>query len=703
MTFKITKEHFINRDLSWIDFNARVLEEAGDKSNPVMERLKFIAIFSNNLDEFFMVRVAGLKQQLDAGDVGTDPSGIHVKTQLAMVRKKIIPLLARQHGHLHREILPELEKNGLVLLPRYRWDSQDRKELKNIFERQIFPALTPIAVDPSHPFPVLTSGAIEIGITLKHHQTGETVRAFVEVPGVLPRFIPIRSAKHGQSSVYVFLEDIIIDNISSLFSKCEITETILFRITRDMDFTIDEEGVADLLLHLEKKLLQRRRSEPLRLELIKGASSKLDQWLTKVLGLDASDKYYVEGPLHLANFFSLVARENRPEICEPSWPALENPAMNEDTSVFDSIKQQGTLPMFLPYQNFDPIVRLIEEAGDDPDVLAIKQTLYRVSGNSPVVRALIRAAANNKQVTVIVELKARFDEEHNIQWARQLEEAGAHVIYGMAGLKIHAKALLIIRREDGIIRRYVHLSTGNYNDKTAKVYTDIGIMSNDPELCSDIAALFNVMTGYSAKPEQWNKIAAAPFDLREKFLSLIDREARLSTRHSPGRIIAKINSLVHPDIIEHLYMAAHAGVKIDLIVRGICCLKPGIKTKNINITSIVDRYLEHTRIYYFANGGNEEYYLSSADWMPRNLHRRIEVLFPVNNSALEKILREILQFSLNEKFKSRKLLPSGVYTKSVSKNRQPSTRSQRKIYDFLKNLLPPKKNQAIKILENVNV
>lgn len=686
MNFEITKQHYINRDLSWLDFNARVLEEAGDKSNPPIERLKFIAIFSNNLDEFFMVRVAGLRQQLDAGDKGTDPSGMPVATQLSEIRKKLLPLLDLHSRFLKNDILPELESKGIKILQRENWTPVVKKDARDVFDRQIFPVLTPIAIDPSHPFPVINSGAIEIAVKMKHFQTGKDVIAFVEVPSVLPRFILISSSKENEKT-YILLEDIIIENISELFKDCEIIESMLFRITRDMDFTIDEEGVSDLLSHIEKALLHRRRREPIRLELLKEAANSMESWLAEQLGLLPDDIYHVDCPLHCANFFQLVCMENRPGLVEEPWTPLPNPLITDKESIFDSVKKNGDIPIYLPFQSFDPVVRLLEEAADDPNVLAIKQTLYRVSGDSPVVNALIKAAKNKKQVTVIVELKARFDEEHNIQWARQLEESGAHVIYGIAGLKIHAKALLIIRREEGMIKRYVHLSTGNYNEKTAKIYTDIGIICDDIELCTDIAALFNVMTGYSAKPRNWNKVAVAPFDLREKFISLIDREARLSSPHNPGRIIAKMNSLVHAEVIEHLYAAAHAGVKIDLIVRGQCSLKPGIGTDNIKVISIVDRYLEHSRIYYFANGGNEEFYLSSADWMPRNLHRRIEILFPVENKNIRKTLMEILQLQLEDKFKSRILQPDGSYTPSGD-TRFIHTRSQKRTYELFKKMTP---------------
>lgn len=682
---EIKSDYFINRELSWIDFNSRVLEEAQNRNLPLLDRMKFIAIFANNLDEFFMVRVAGLRNQLDAGDKGTDYSGLSVQEQLDKIRGKVIELCSQQYKLLNQDILPSLRQEGLILLDRSEWDDAERAEYGKIFRKMIYPALTPVAVDPSHPFPVLNNCAIEIAVRLRQNESKKNVRAFVEVPSVLPRFIAVPTKRFPNAKkVYAYLEDIIIEFIGELFNGCEILETMPFRITKDMDFTIDEEGVADLLSHIKKELLNRRTRHALRVEFIKGQSSSLEKWIMEQLEVGEDCKFIVDGPLHLANFFELVSKESHQGLVEDEWqPVLPKDFKNSE-SIFATIKKREYIPLFLPYQSFEPVVRLLNEAADDPNVLAIKQTLYRVSGNSPVVAALQRAAINGKQVTVIVELKARFDESNNIVWAKKLEESGAHVIYGMPGLKIHCKALMIIRREQGGIRRYLHLSTGNYNDKTAKIYTDIGYFTVDEDLATDISALFNVMTGYSSPPEKWRKIATAPFDLKEKFISLIDREARLSEPHNPGRIIAKMNSLVEPDIIEHIYKAAYAGVKIDLIVRGICCLKPGIGTDNIKVISIVDRFLEHSRIYYFANAGNPEYYLASADWMPRNIARRIEILFPVEDARTRSLLDQYLQFQLNDKMKSRELLPSAQYSKALNSPEFENSRSQKLSYEFLK-------------------
>ncbi len=692
---KNDSNYYINRELSWLDFNARVLDEAADPSVPLIDRLKFTAIFSNNLDEFFMVRVAGINQQLYSKSGFIEPSGLTVREQLSKIRKKVSSLVDRQYRQLNETIMPELRMNNIFLLSPQELTPYDRNELTKYFLHHIFPVLTPVAVDPSHPFPILNNCTIEIAVWLKNSKS-TNLKAFVEVPKVLPRFIKLAGRSNEKESFYILLEDVILAHIGKLFSKCEILGSFAFRITRDMDFNIDEDGVADLLVHIEKKLKGRRKRETIRLEIQEGADNSLKQWLIKKLNLPCQSVYTLAGPLDLAGFFELSAKEQRKGLVEQDWPAFESPYISDREPVFESIKKEGNIALFHPYQKFDPVIRFLNEAADDPDVLAIKQTLYRVSGDSPIVQALQRAAENGKQVTVIVELKARFDEQRNITWAKKLEESGAHVIYGIAGLKIHCKALLVIRREAGLIRRYLHLSTGNYNDKTARLYTDIGYFTTDLQLCSDICALFNIMTGYSEFRE-WNKISASPFNLRQTFISLIDRERRLSTKHTPGHIIAKMNSLVDPELIEHLYNAAYAGVKIDLIVRGICCLKPGIDTDNINVISIIDRFLEHSRVFYFANGGMPEYYLSSADWMPRNLDRRIELLFAVQDNTTRNMIDTILKIQLNDKCKARVLKNNAKY--KLPKNNM--ARSQAQTYELFKSLVmfDDTRNQPFAIFE----
>ncbi len=673
-------EYFLNRELSWLNFNSRVLDEAGDQRNPLLERLKFVAIFSSNLDEFFMVRVAGLRQQLEAGSATADPAGMSPRRQLDTAQRRVRSLIRRQYRYLFEDILPALAEHGIRLFSCDELDERQNNSLGRYFEHQILPVLTPVAVDPSHPFPILANGTLEIVVRLRKPSSGETSRAFVEVPNVLPRFVDLdAAAEEGQRSV-LLLEDLIIAHIQRLFEGCEVLEAVPFRVTRDMDFSLNEEEASDLLDHLEKQLRRRRRRAPVRLEIRRGAGRALVEWLRECLDLERGAVYRVPTMLDLTACFDLCDSEHHPELLEAPWPPVPSPLFPARESMFSIITRLGCAPLFVPYESFDPVIRFINEAADDPGVLAIKQTLYRVSGDSPVVRALQRAAENGKQVTVVVELKARFDEERNIAWARRLEESGAHVIYGILGLKVHTKALMVVRREEGLIRRYLHLATGNYNDKTAKLYTDTGVFTNDEHFCADAAALFNVMTGCSSPP-RWRRLAVAPFDLRRRFLGLIDREARLSAPHAPGRILAKMNSLVDPEIIEHLYDAADAGVRIDLIVRGTCCLRPDLdKHDNIRVLSIVDRFLEHARIFRFHNGGDQEYYLASADWMPRNLDRRIETLFPVEDAETRRLIDSMLEFQLEDKAKGRRLTSDGHYTRCF--RRSYAARSQRRTYEL---------------------
>ena len=683
---------FINRELSWLEFNGRVLEEAADRTLPLVERLKFLAIVSNNLDEFFMVRVAGLQRQAEAGGEKTDPAGMDASDQLARIRAQTIALQRRQYALLEREILPGLRQAGVMLLAMRELKPAERDELKRYFEREVLPVLTPMAVDPSHPFPYLASGALEMVIRLRLPGRHDPVHAFVEVPRVLPRFVPVRAArKERGANAYVCLGDLILAHLNTLFPEGQVVAAFPFRITRDMDFSLDEEGVADLLQHLRRELRHRRRRDVVRLELPAGQGGALANWLRHQLEVGPEMVYPFSGPLNLADFFPLIERERRPDLVEPDWPPLPSPLLPPDKTVFAAVHDAGAILLCHPFEAFAPVVRLLEEAADDPAVLAIKQTLYRVGGDSPVIRALQRAAENGKQVTVIVEIKARFDEERNIQWAHSLEQSGAHVVYGIVGLKIHAKALLIVRREEGRLVRYLHLATGNYNDKTARAYTDIGLLTQDPDLCADVASLFNVMTGYS-QPPVWRKIAAAPFALRQTFLDFIAREARQSSPHHPGHIVAKMNSLVDPQLITALLAAAQAGVRIELIVRGICCLRPDPALPNLSVISVIDRFLEHSRIYYFANGGQAEYYLSSADWMPRNLDRRIEILFPVEDETARATLDTLLRFALEDRRKGRRLLASGRYTRG--QHRFAAARSQRRAYEFFaKQLATAKERQ----------
>lgn len=679
-----------NRELSWLDFNGRVLDEAEEKSLPVLDRLKFVAIFSSNLDEFFMVRVAGLRQQANSGKKLACPAGMTPDRQLQAIRAKVLELTQRQ-AKLAKKLFAEIADSGGSEIVRYsKLDDDDKKASSAYFRDTVFPVLTPVAVDASHPFPALKNGALEIAVALKRRSDGERVNALVETPEILPRIIPLATMnpETKRPAACVMLEDLIINHLDDLFQGQKILDHLLFRTTRDMDFELNEDMASDLLAHIEEELSSRVKRDFIRLEIEhREKSTKLRRWLLDELKIDKDFIYETETHIDLTFIWDLFKRSGNLRFVEEPWPVTQTPLINDDETVFEAIDREEFIPLFLPFQSFSPVVRLMEEAADDPNVLAIKQTLYRVSGDSPVVRALLKAARNGKQVTVIVEIKARFDEERNIAWAKRLEGAGAHVIYGIPKLKVHCKSLLIIRRsDDGTIDRYLHLSTGNYNDSTAKLYTDIGYMTNDADLCADAAALFNIMTGYS-EFQDFNHMAAAPFNLRSTFLSLIAREARLSKSKAPGRIVAKMNSLVDPGIIEALYEATKRGVEIDLVVRGICCLNPEAAPGpgKIRVVSIIDRYLEHTRVYYFRNGGNEEYYLSSADWMPRNLDKRIESLFPVEDENTKEILATLLDFQLNDKARARIMEKDGAYVKITS---DPESRSQKKTAEFFKNTFP---------------
>ncbi len=685
-----SEQYFISRELSWMEFNARVLDEAATLANPLLERLKFIAIFSSNLDEFFMVRVSGLRQLVKMGDDSPDVAGCRPSEQLKLLRRKLDKLLPRQE-ELLEGIVADLAKDNKRLVKFKDLDAKAKVELGKFFSAQILPVLTPLAIDPSHPFPILNSGAVEIAVSMTVSGSDEVLHAFVEVPEGLPRFIPVADGRKGIT--FVALEELIGEHLGELFVDCNIIESFPFRITRDMDFSVDEDGAEDLLLSIERNLLQRRHREPIRLEMGHSGEGKLAKWLCSEFQIDELYRYTNCKFLHMKQLFELVGKCASPELMEEQWKPLTPPELDTTESIFEQIDAAWPILLATPYHSFNPVVKLLEEAADDPDVLAIKQTLYRVSGNSPIVHALQRAAENGKQVTVIVELKARFDEGNNIIWAKRLEESGAHVVYGISKLKIHCKALLIVRKEGGYIRRYLHLGTGNYNDKTANLYTDMGIMTCDPDLCFDVANLFNVMTGYSAPPTSWRKIAASPFDMRERVLSLIDRETRFAEAGQKARIIAKMNSLADPEVIEHLHAAAAAGVEIDLIVRGICCFRPPVGSENVRVISIVDRYLEHTRCFYFCNGGAEEFYLASADWMYRNLSRRIEIFFPIEDTKLRKILMTLLNSQLKDSDKGRRLQASGRYTRNLLESYS-NNRSQYNSWKYLNEISKEKFNSS---------
>lgn len=669
---------FINREISWLEFNARVLDEAADSGVPLLERLKFLAIFSSNLDEFFMVRVAGVRRQMDSkANPGYDPAEL-----LEAIEKRTRTLVARQYRYLREDILPKLETQGIKIASYSELSQIQRKMLEKYFINEIQPVLTPIGVDQLHPFPLIRNGGLEILIRLKKKDDKQERYAIVEVPSLIPRFISVEN----REGIHLFIkaEELIAENLHTLLQGCDIYEASTFRITRDMDFYFDEDSVADLLSELRSELRKRAKRKAIRLEISKNMTAKSKNWLMKNLDISSNLIYQINGFLDLKGLFSLLGNVQMPELKEKDIPPLPSIHIEEDESIFDAIKRNGDFLLHHPYESFKPVIQFLNEAANDPDVLAIKQTLYRVSGDSPVVKALIRAAQNGKQVTVLIELKARFDEENNIVWARELAEAGAHVVYGIAGLKVHCKALLVVRKEASGIRRYVHLSTGNYNDSTARLYTDIGMFSDEKLLTSDISALFNVITGFS-DPPKWNKVMVAPFSLREKMIFLIEREIKVSTKENPGRIIIKANSVIDDEIMEYIYKAAENNVKIDLIVRGICGLNPFRKPelkKNINIISILDRFLEHPRIYYFKNNGSNEYYIGSADMMPRNLDRRIEVLFPVDRDNLKEELGIIIKYALNDKRKGRKLSGPNKYSRTIKAQRFEKSRSQAGLYDY---------------------
>ncbi|MBR7155586.1 MAG: polyphosphate kinase 1, partial [Lentisphaeria bacterium] len=567
---------------------------------------------------------------------------------------------------------------------------QCSKQLKRYFINEIMPVLTPLAVDSAHPFPLLNSGALEIALALKRSTSEEIVHAFVEVPEVLPRFVSLPEVAESEADSndgkveLLLLEELISEHIMELFPGCELVDKLFFRITRDMDFSVEEEMMDDLLKTIRGKLLQRRQRAPIRLE-VSGDKlhSELGEFLVDSLGISGEFCYSLPGPLHLKQFFALVSAANRPELLEEPWQPVMPAVFREFPSVMDAIREKENILLPVPYCSFTPVVQLLEQAAVDPDVLAIKQTLYRVSGNSPIIKALQRAAENGKQVTVLLELKARFDESNNIAWAELLDRSGAHVVYGIAGLKVHCKALMVVRREEGHIRRYVHLGTGNYNDKTASLYTDMGLFSCDPDLCFDVANLFNLLSGCSAPPERWNMLAVAPFDLRQKFEALVEREIAHAKAGNKGRIIAKMNSFADEKMVKLIHRAADAGVEIDLIVRGVCCYRPHPRQENVRIYSIVDRFLEHTRAFYFENLGNSEYYLASADWMSRNMDRRIETMFPVHDPELCAMIRETLEFQLQDDDKKRRLLPTGCYTRPKTLAYS-GKRSQARSYSYFK-------------------
>ena len=675
-------QYYFNREFSWLEFNRRVLSEGLDPRIPLLERLKFLAIFSSNLDEYFMVRVAVLKKQIEADVHKLTPDGRTPQEQLDGVNQKLLPMVSLQHQFFEETLRPELGKNGIYILNYIDLNQEQKIYLKNYFEEHIFPVLTPLAIDASHPFPYLSNLSFNLAVMLKNPETQEDLLARIKVPKILPRFLPLPENLQIEEKTKTInwmgvpLEQIIAHNLGSLFPGMDIQEYHLFRITRDADLAVQEDEGDDLLLAIQKELRKRRiGGTVVRMEINPTMPSKLKKILMAKLELSEKDVYTVGGLLDLKDLMSFIGLP-LPTLKDQSWTStlpsrlrhhgdeIGTADLNQNNGIdFFTVIRQKDLLVHHPYHSFASTVQgFITQAAHDPNVLAIKMTLYRTSGDSPIVNALIAGAENGKQVAALVELKARFDEENNIQWARKLEQSGVHVVYGLAGLKTHTKVVMVVRQEEGHIRRYVHIGTGNYNPKTAKFYTDLGLLSCRPELGADLADLFNFLTGYS-RQQSYRKLLVAPVNMRDRFIKLIRREIENCKDGDTGRIVAKMNSLVDPEIIANLYKASQAGVKIDLIVRGICCLRPGLEgiSENIKVVSIVGRYLEHSRIFYFHNKGKEEVYIGSADWMPRNLDRRVEAITPVEDPDLTKELQEIMGILLSDNRQAWDLLPDGQY------------------------------------------
>lgn len=675
---KELSERYFNRELSLIEFNKRVLAEAEGNQHPLLERLKFIAILSSNLDEFFMIRVAGLKKQVSAGLIELSFDGMTPEEQLRAIRKELIPLYKKQEDIFLNDILPELEKNNIFIHKYDEITTEDRKYLKQFFYECILPVLTPLSLDPAHPFPRLINRSLNIAFMLLdiNKKVPEKKVAFLQIPSVLPRLVQLEK-KEGYH--FVLLEHIIKAYADELFPGLEVLTTNTFRVTRDADFEIAEDEAEDLLTEIAEHLKVRRwGSAAVRLEVSSNMNEEMVEFLRKALELEPDDIYIHNRPLNLPDFMQLLKIEAR-ELKDKPFQTRIPPEFKIDSShLFDSIRNKDIL-VHHPFDSFsNSILKLMNQAAIDPDVIAIKITLYRVGMNSPIVAALKKAAENGKDVTAFVELKARFDEENNIIWARELEQVGVHVVYGVIGLKTHCKIAVIVRKEGKKLQTYLHLSTGNYNHTTARLYTDIGFFTTAPEFTREAIYLFNYLTGYSYLKE-WKNFFVAPINLRRSIIELINREVELHSAENPGEIIVKMNSLAHQEVIDALYRASKRGVKIKLLVRGVCCLRPGVKglSENIEVRSIIGRFLEHSRAFYFKNGGNSEFYLSSADWMTRNLHKRVEIMFKVQDKELQKRIKTILDLYWSDNTKSWRLKPDGTYEKiKPDKNEKPISAQQ---------------------------
>ncbi|MBD2102599.1 polyphosphate kinase 1 [Leptolyngbya sp. FACHB-261] len=670
-------QYFLNRELSWLEFNYRVLREGMDERTPLLERLKFLAIFSSNLDEYFMVRIAALKQQVEADVRQLTPDGRTPAQQLHEIAAYLRVMLSEAHTHFEQVLRPVLSKEGIHILEYFDLTQEQRAYLNQYFEAQLFPVLTPLAVDPGHPFPYISNLSLSLAVQILDDKTGEEHFARVKVPGSLPRFVALpeelRRGVQGETLAWagVPLEQVIAHNLDTLFPGMKIQAYYPFRVTRNADLALQEDEADDLLLAIEEALRKRRFGPVVRMEIDAHTPPEVREMLMQEMKLAEDDVYEIEGALNLGALMPLMSLP-LPHLKDPDWSPITHPRLRrlddlndedgEEKDIFAVIRK-GDILLHHPYDSFATSVqRFITQAASDPNVLAIKQTLYRTSGDSPIVNALIQAADNGKQVAVLVELKARFDEASNIVWTRRLEEVGVHVVYGLVGLKTHTKTALVVRREGSRIRRYAHIGTGNYNSKTARLYTDLGILTCREDIGADLSDLFNYLTGYS-RQRQYRKLMVAPVNLRQEMLALIQREIEHVKDGRQGRIVAKMNALVDPETISQLYRASCMGVKIDLIIRGMCALRPGVPkvSENIRVISIIGRFLEHSRIFYFHNGGDEQIFIGSADWMRRNLDRRVEVIIPVEEPYIAKELQEILGMMLSDNRQAWELQPDGTY------------------------------------------
>jgi polyphosphate kinase len=686
-------KHFLNRELSWLEFNQRVLEEAMDPSNPLLERLKFFTIVSSNLDEFFEVRVAGLKQQIEGGNTARTVDGMTSAETFEAITHRVRKMVADKYACWHGEIQPALAKHKIRLLDINDLKGADRAWVEEFYHSKVRPVLTPLAIDPAHPFPQLLNKSLNLMVRLEMPKDGTPLKhlAVVQCPSILPRLIQL--PREDDRRDYVYLGQLIGHFLADLFPGTEILGYWPFRLTRNSELYVDEGDTPNLLKAVEDELHKRRRGHAVRLEIAHDCPKPIREALLKTLHLTEQDLYLVDGPLNPTRLMALYSGNHSPELRDPPFLAPVGPALRGKKDLFAAIRERDIL-LHHPYESFSSVVEFLEGAAIDNDTLAIKMTLYRTGGDPRIVGALMNAVNNGKQVTAVVELRARFDEANNIEWARKLEENGVHVVYGLVGYKIHSKVALVVRRESDQIRRYVHLGTGNYNPNTAKLYTDLSLLTCRPEFGEDATNLFNLLTGICQFPGM-AKLIVAPFDLHARLLQLIAREAENAKRGVPARIIAKFNSLVEPELIQAFYAASQAGVKIDLIIRGICCLRPGIKglSENITVRSIIDRFLEHSRIYYFENACEPEMFVGSADLMPRNLFRRIEVVFPIEDGILcNRVISEILRVNLADNTKARFLGPDGKYTRAKIADGEKPRRSQT---DFMA-LATPKAAEKVK-------